>query len=216
MVSWGLLNPGAFGWRSSAALALAALGDDAKAHALASEEVERARRWGTPRAIGVALRAAGLVEGEEAGLGLLREAVATLERSEARLEHARALTDLGAALRRRGRRSEARDPLSRGLEIARECGADALVHRAHTELWATGARPRTPVRTGLEALTPSERRVAELAAGGLSNPRIAQSLFVTVKTVEGHLRRTYAKLGIASRTELPAALAQPAASPPTD
>ena len=80
------------------------------------------------------------------------------------------------------------------------------MHRAHTELWATGARPRTPLRTGLDALTASELRVARMAGAGMSNPAIAQALFVTVKTVEMHLTGTYRKLDIAGRSELPAAL----------
>jgi DNA-binding CsgD family transcriptional regulator len=70
------------------------------------------------------------------------------------------------------------------------------------------------VLTGLEALTPSERRVAELAAGGMSNPEIAQALFVTLNTVEGHLRHVYQKLAISSRGQLPAAL-RSAAPPPS-
>jgi DNA-binding NarL/FixJ family response regulator len=74
------------------------------------------------------------------------------------------------------------------------------------ELAATGARPRTPRQTGVEALSPSERRVAQLAAEGLSNRDIAQALFVTTKTVEVHLSAVYRKLGITSRAELPGVL----------
>src|SRR5262249_29961411 len=139
-------------------------------------------------------------------LELLNEAVAVLDGSPAALTRAHALTNLGAALRRANRRADAREPLREGLELARACGAEPLVHRAHTELWATGARPRTPLRSGLDALTPSERRVANMAAGGLSNPEIAQSLFVTIKTVEMHLTSAYRKLGIDSRGQLGAAL----------
>jgi hypothetical protein len=69
------------------------------------------------------------------------------------LEHARALTDLGAALRRRERRSESRDPLRQALDLARRCGATALAERARTELTASGARPRREMLTGVEALT---------------------------------------------------------------
>ena len=63
--------------------------------------------------------------------------------------------------------------------------------------------------TGLEALTASERRVAELAVEGLTNPQIAQSLFITRRTVEGHLTQVFSKLGVESRQALPGALAQP-------
>jgi len=122
------------------------------------------------------------------------------------LEHARALADFGAALRRRGRRSNAREPLRRALDLAHRCGATALVDRAHAELIATGARPRRAVVTGLDALTASERRVAQMAAEGLTNRQIAQALFVTEKTIEWHLGQAYRKLEIGSRSELPRVL----------
>jgi DNA-binding CsgD family transcriptional regulator len=109
-------------------------------------------------------------------------------------------------LRPQGQRSEAREPLRAGLDLAQRCGATALVERAHSELMATGARPRRLVLSGLDALTASERRVAEMASEGLTNREVAQALFVTEKTVEGHLGNTYRKLGIPSRSELPKAL----------
>jgi DNA-binding CsgD family transcriptional regulator len=193
-------------WRSAAATAYAALGNVGEARKLASEEVELARSFGAPRAIGIALDAAGLVEGKERGIALLSEAVEVLESSGADLEHARALTDLGAALRRSNRRKDARAPLRRGLDIAHRCGGQALAERAREELLATGARPRRLVLTGVDALTASERRVAELATKGLTNREIAQSLFVTPRTVEVHLSHAYAKLEIASRAELAGAL----------
>jgi DNA-binding CsgD family transcriptional regulator len=90
--------------------------------------------------------------------------------------------------------------------MAHSCGAISLAKRAHTELAAAGARPRTPLRSGVDALTPSELRIAGMAAAGDTNAAIAQGLFVTVKTVEMHLSSTYRKLGIASRGELRAAL----------
>ena len=126
--------------------------------------------------------------------------------SPARLEHARALVDLGAALRRGNSRSEARQLLRQGVELAHRCGASALVERANEELAATGAHPRTILLSGLDALTASERRVAQMAAEDLSNKEIAQALFVTVKTVEQHLGRVYRKLDISSRRQLGAAL----------
>jgi len=129
-----------------------------------------------------------------------------LERSEARLEHARALVDLGAALRRSNRKAEAREPLRDGLAIARACGALPLAERAHDELVATGARPRKIVRAGADALTASERRVARMAADGMANKEIAQALFVTVRTVEAHLHHAYQKLEISSRGEIAEAL----------
>src|SRR4051794_19671475 len=97
-----------------------------------------ARTWGTPRALGMALHAAGLAAGDT---DLLAEAATELERSPARLEHARALTDLGAALRRANRRSAAREPLRRALDLAQAGGAAPPAARAHHELRAAGARP---------------------------------------------------------------------------
>jgi DNA-binding NarL/FixJ family response regulator len=122
------------------------------------------------------------------------------------LELARALTDLGAALRRANRRAEARVPLREGLDLARGEGALAIAGRAHDELEATGERLRPLLASGLESLTPSERRVAAMAAKGKSNRAIAQELFLTVKTIEAHLSSAYRKLDIGSRSELPEAL----------
>jgi DNA-binding CsgD family transcriptional regulator len=203
-------NPAFLAWRSQAALALLQLGKQEEARPLAQEELELARIWGTPRAIGASLRVAGLADGGEEGLRLLREAVDVLDGSPARLERARARTELGAALRRLGRRSEARDHLRHAVELATICGARPLASRAETELLATGARPRRVALSGPESLTPSERRVADLAAEGLTNREIAQTLFVTPKTVEVHLSSVYRKLAIGSRTQLQAALAEAA------
>jgi DNA-binding CsgD family transcriptional regulator len=200
-------NPAIAAWRSHAVLGLARLGDDAQATRLADEEVALARRWGAPRALGQALTTAGLAAEGEARLDLLREAAAVLADSPALLMRARALTELGAALRRGNRRADAREPLAAGLELAERCGAWALVERAREELVATGARPRRAMRTGVDALTPGERRVARLAAGGQTNRDIAQALFVTEKTIETHLSHAYQKLDIHSRSELASTLA---------
>jgi DNA-binding CsgD family transcriptional regulator len=129
-----------------------------------------------------------------------------LERSPARLEHARAMIDLGAALRRAGRRVDAREPLRGGYELARNCGADTLAETARLELAASGVRLRRPALSGAESLTPSERRIADMAATDATNPEIAQALFVTVKTVEMHLTHAYRKLDITRRAQLPHAL----------
>ena len=141
---------------------------------------------------------AGSGQGGEAGIGLLGEAVELLAGSEARLEHARALVDLGAALRRANQRTEARERLREGVDLARTVAAFGLAERANEEIAATGARPRKVLQTGLDALTASERRVAQLAADGMTNKEIAQTLFVTIKTVEMHLSHAYRKLEISS------------------
>jgi DNA-binding CsgD family transcriptional regulator len=199
-----LLSPSTC-WRSALALTLAA-DDPGEALRLAGRDLELARQAGLPRPAGVALRTRGMLVGGQQGLDDLREAVEVLARCGARLEHARALVELGAALRRANQRTAAREPLRKGLDLAYRCGAGRLTQRAMDELRATGARPRRATLTGLEALTPSERRVAELAAAGMSNPEIAQAVFVTLNTVEGHLRHVYQKLSVSSRNQLPAAL----------
>jgi DNA-binding NarL/FixJ family response regulator/predicted negative regulator of RcsB-dependent stress response len=210
LAAGGYNNPAFVAWRSGAALALLTLGRREEAYTFAAEELTLARQWGAPRALGRALRVLGIVDGGEQGLELLQEAVAVLAPSSARLEYAKALIELGAALRRAGQRIGCREYLRQGIELAYICGAAPLVERGRTELRASGARPRRAEPSGPGALTPSERRVAELAAAGRSNRDIAQELFITVNTVEGHLTRTYRKLGITSRAGLAQAL------PPSD
>jgi DNA-binding NarL/FixJ family response regulator len=151
----------------------------------------------------MALRGLGLVTGS---IDTLADAVEALAQSLSRLELARARVDLGSALRRAGRRADAREPLHLGMDEARVCGARPLAERARTELLATGARPRRLALTGVDALTPSERRVVALAAHGLTNRGIAQQLFVTTATVETHLRHAFSKLDVRSRRELQSAL----------
>jgi DNA-binding NarL/FixJ family response regulator len=148
----------------------------------------------------------GLALGGDGGLALLEEAAAVLEPSPAKLERARALADLGAALRRTGRRVDAREPLRNAVELAQACGAVPLADAARSELVAAGAKPRRQALSGAESLTPSELRVAAMAAEGMTNRDIAQNLFVTPKTVEVHLSSVYRKLDIGSRTQLASAL----------
>ena len=205
--------PATLPWRSLAARGLRLRGRGDEGRELVEEELARARRWGAPMAIGMALRTLALLEDAPTGEQRLREAVDVLAPSPARLEHARALIELGSALRRRNERSEARELLRQGVELAHRCGAKGLVDHANEELAATGARPRRILLTGVDSLTASERRVAQLAAEELTNKEIAQALFVTVKTVEVHLSNVYRKLEIGSRRKLGAALAAHAAEP---
>jgi DNA-binding CsgD family transcriptional regulator len=206
------VNPAAVPWRSRLAEALMQAGQSAEAGRLAADDLERARAQGSARPIGIALRASARVAGGDEEIRLLREAVAVLDPSGAAVETARAHADLGAALRRAGDLDGARDALRRAVDLSHRCGAAAVEDAAVAELRATGARPRRRATTGAEALTPSERRIAELAAGGQQNREIAEALFVTTATVEYHLRNAYRKLGIASRTELAATLAGGSAS----
>jgi DNA-binding CsgD family transcriptional regulator len=196
-------NPAMVPWRSAAALSLAELGRHDEARGLAADELRRAKSFGAPPAIGIALRAHALVGPPAERSERLTAALEVLEPSPARLEHARVLVDLGATFRAAGQRTAAREPLLDGLALAARCGATALERRARAELAAIGVRPRTTERSGEDSLTPSERRVAELAAGGDTNREIAQTLFVTEKTVETHLGRAFRKLDISSRRQLP-------------
>jgi DNA-binding CsgD family transcriptional regulator/tetratricopeptide (TPR) repeat protein len=195
---WRGSNPAIFPYRSLLALAGVPHAAD-----LAAEELELARTWGAAGALGRALRAHGLVA---ADLDDLHESVEVLAGSPWRLEHAHSLIELGAATRRDGHRTAAREPLHAGMELAHACAAEPLVTRARAELVATGARPRRMSRSGIDALTASERRVVDMAAGGLTNRQIAQALFVTSRTVEVHLTHAYQKLDITSREQLPALL----------
>ena len=206
-VRYGIRNPAAMPWRSSAAVSLSVLGEREQAGRLVAEELELARTWGSERTTAVALRAAGVISGGDRGIELLGEAVGLLRQSPARLELARALLDLGAAHRRAGRRGAARDLLRESLDLAHALGGHAIAARAREELVAAGGRPRRDALRGRDALTPSELRVAQLAAARQTNRQIAQALFVTQRTVENHLTSAYTKLGITARPELAAALA---------
>jgi DNA-binding CsgD family transcriptional regulator len=200
------LSPAWIGDLATAAEVHRALGDMDAASALVDRAVAFARRWGTPGSIGQALHASARLGAAEDAEGTLRDAVEHLRRSPARLELARALITLGEVLRRRGRRVDSREPLREGYELARACGAAALAETARAELRASGVRLRREALTGADSLTASERRIAELAAGGTSNAEIAQALFLTVKTVEMHLTHSYRKLDISGRSALAKAL----------
>jgi DNA-binding CsgD family transcriptional regulator len=202
-----VLCPGALHWRSEAALAQLELGARESAERLAEEELALAEAFGGRRALGVAKRAVGVVTGGDRGIALLREAVDLLEYGDAGLERARTLVELGAMLRRRNRRVEARELLREALDAAHRLGARPLAKRAETELRATGARPRRVLLSGLESLTASERRIAEFASEGRTNREIAQTLFITTRTVEGHLTSVFRKLQLDSREKLGAAFA---------
>lgn len=202
-------NPEVLGWRAGLALAEAALGNAEEARRLAEEATRLAREAGGQRGIGIALRIQGAVTEGAEGVELLQGAADVLGGTRARLQHAHALADLGAALRRVNRRKDAREPLREALDLAHRCGAAPLEERVRTELTATGARPRKSVLSGVESLTASELRVAGMAAEGMTNREIARALTVTEKTVETHMRHVFQKLDIERRTELPATL-QPA------
>jgi DNA-binding CsgD family transcriptional regulator len=199
-------NPTDAYWRSYKALALDRLDRTEEAIELVNTELALARDWGAPATVGRVLRVLGTIDRDNA-MEHLTESVELLSGSRTRLEYAKALCELGTVIRLDRKPSEAREPLYQALELANVCGATALEERVRTELGATGARPRRDVLSGIGSLTPSEKRVADLAADGLSNREIAQELYVTPKTVEVHLSNTYRKLEIRSRRQLSGALA---------
>lgn len=203
---FGNRNASTLAWRSAAATAAHRVGAAAAAERLAEDELRDARQFGEPRALAHALRVAGLIKGGDVGLAHLHEALDVIAGSPARLEHAYVLADLGAALRRTGRASDAERHLREAGDLADRLGAVALGRAVRERLRLVGRRPRRLRMTGPGALTPSELRVATLAAKGMTNRAIAQELFVTLKAVEFHLGNTYRKLGITSRRELAAAL----------
>jgi DNA-binding CsgD family transcriptional regulator len=225
--AWGFRDPGFVAWGSTLALAAHATGRTEEALDAVDEQADWAERFGVARELGLALHARARITGDR---GELRRAVAVLATSEARLSYAHALADLGGGASARGgdtrrgaaddrgggasarggdtRRGAAddRDSLRAALELAERCGATALATRARDALVKTGAKPRRAALTGAAALTAAQERVARLAAGGLGNRDIAELLFVTEKTVEGHLGAAYRKLGIGSRTQIARAL----------
>jgi len=204
----GTAPPTILPWRSAAALAAAHLDQREFATHLATAELDQARRIGARRALGRALRVTGLITGGRPGLELLSEAVTVLEGSPDALEYARALTDLGAAYRRAGQSRAAREILHRAFQAAQDLGATPLASRAREELRASGGRSSSRHPADPASLTPTEQRVAQLAADGLGTPEIARKLYVSPKTVEWHLDHVYRKLAIRSRRQLPAALSQ--------
>jgi DNA-binding CsgD family transcriptional regulator len=202
----GLTQPTLLSWRPTAAVAAAATGQRDLALELAGAEVDAARRIGAAHTLGAALRTAGIITGGEPGRALLTESVAVLEKSPAALARAYALVDLGAALRHAGDRIAAREPLRLGLEAADALQATPLAHRARVELHkAGGRRPRS--HAAAPRLTPSERRIAELAATGTPTAEIARELYLSRKTIEWHLGNAFRKLGINSRAQLADAIA---------
>jgi DNA-binding CsgD family transcriptional regulator len=212
---FSVTNPAVLRWRSRAGHEARLVGDIEMARDLIDEELSLARAFESPRSIAVALTAKATLLPRDERLALLAEALGLLEERGTDLELARTLLEQGRALRQLGKRAESREPLGRAMDLAQRSGALATARRAAEELKATGARPRQRFSTGLQALTPSERRVADLVAKGLSNREVAEATFVARNTVIWHLRHVYQKLGIESRAELAEALDQAAVAPRT-
>jgi DNA-binding CsgD family transcriptional regulator len=202
-------SPGAWHFPATLVDGLLALGRRDEAAERAGAWLGRTSAFGANTTTGMAQRAVALCRAGDERLDGLKVAEATLSQCPSQFEHARALVELGAALRRAGRRLDAREPLRRGLDLASRCGAKALAGRAQEELVAAGARPRRVALTGVEALSPSELRVAQLAAQGFTNRQVATALFLSRKTVEHHLGSIYTKLGTNDRRRLKVLIGQP-------
>jgi DNA-binding CsgD family transcriptional regulator len=200
---------GAFAWQATAAIAACAGGDLDQGRELGRLALTSASSAGSARNVAHAHRALGHAERGDRALEHFNAAIKALENRPPRLQYAHALVDLGAALRRAHRRGDAREHRRPGVAIAVAGGSHALAGRARTELAAAGARSVAHTRSGLESLTPSERRIVELAAAGHTNKNIAQTLFVTVKAVEYHLANSYRKLGVSRRGDLAELLGEP-------
>jgi DNA-binding CsgD family transcriptional regulator/tetratricopeptide (TPR) repeat protein len=189
-------------------LAAARVGDrDLAAKALAQLE-EAALPGGTEIAQGLVARSRALLrEGREAER-LYREAVDRLERTQLRPELGRAHLLFGEWLRREGREPDARVQLRAAHDQLTELGVHGFAERARRELLALGEEISRKEVSTVTALTTQESLIARLAGDGFSNSEIGAQLFLSARTVDWHLRKAFAKLGITSRGALPSALAR--------
>lgn len=204
--AWSPASLGFGAHRPELAVALARLGRVDEAGEVAFDAIAAARQFGAKRLLAAALRTGGLITAGGAGLAMLEEAVGLLDGSSHLLDWAAALADLGGAMRRAGRRADARRRLEAAMELAGRCGGTVLRDEAHGELVIAGGRMRRGKQSDLTSLTPSEQRVVQMAAEGMRNDEIARTLFVSVKAVEWHLSHAYPKLGVRNRNELPRVL----------
>jgi DNA-binding CsgD family transcriptional regulator len=185
-------------------------GDQALVQAALAWLSERTRVTPTQWALGIQARLQALLSEGQAADQLYRESIDRLGRTRVRTELARAHLLYGEWLRRQNRRADAREPLRAAYEMLEAMGAEAFAERARRELLATGetVRKRAAHATGPpagqagSALTTQEAQVARLACAGLSNPEISTRLFISPRTVQYHLRKVFAKLGISSRGQL--------------
>ncbi|MGO9489706.1 MAG: helix-turn-helix transcriptional regulator [Solirubrobacteraceae bacterium] len=191
-----------------------------------SEQIEAAARAGTPEVVthrlrrleeitqdggtdwglGIAARCGALLSEGEAAESLYGEAIERLARTRLRPELARAHLLYGEWLRREGRRVDARKHLRAAHDMLTGMGMEAFAERARKELLATGERLRKRIPETRGELTPQERQITMLAREGLSNLEIGGRMFLSPRTVEWHLRKVFAKLGIRGRRELANAL----------
>jgi len=171
---------------------------------------ETTRASGTEWALGVEARSRALLSDGAVAEDLYREAIDRLSRTTLRPEAARAHLLYGEWLRREGRRIDARKQLRAAHEMLAVIGMEAFAERARRELFATGEKVRKRSAETRDQLTPQEEQIARLARDGMSNPEIGERLFLSPRTVEWHLRKVFAKLGISARGQLSAALPEDA------
>ncbi|MCI0385371.1 AAA family ATPase [Streptomyces sp. CNQ085] len=203
----GIGNPVLAPWWYDAAQLLAELGRHGEGRELIDRVAPAVRCWGTPRARGMLALAHGVLTPGDTGIDELTEAARLLDGTPGRLEQARAEYLLGRRLLERGDAESARERLRRSIDIAVLCGDRLLLDQAVPALGAAGGRLRRGTESPTDALSGSERQVAERAAAGATNREIAEALFLTQRTVEFHLTSVYRKLGISGRRDLATVLA---------
>jgi DNA-binding CsgD family transcriptional regulator len=181
--------------------ALIAVGELERARGLLEQFEREARELESPWGLAVAARLRGLLD---AAAGDLPSALVSLERALAEqesrgwpFERGRTLLAFGVTQRRAKQKRAARKSLRAALAVFEELGAPLWEEKARADLRRLGGRPR-----GLGELTPTEERVAALVGEGRTNREVAAALYITERTVEGHLTRIYAKLGVRSRAQL--------------
>jgi DNA-binding CsgD family transcriptional regulator len=183
-------------------------GDTNAARAALARLAERALAAGTPWGLGLLARGRALLADDEDAETFYEEALGHLSESGVITELARAHLLYGEWLRRQRRRRDARAQLRVAYDIFQATDAVAFAHRASVELLATGEHARARVSKLREQLTPQEQQVAQLAAEGESNAKIAAQLFISQHTVAYHLRKVFAKLGVTKRSQLADALGE--------
>jgi DNA-binding CsgD family transcriptional regulator len=183
------------------------IGDVELGHEALARLAATTRPCGTDWALGIQARCLALLSDGSAADELHREAIERLSRTQLRPELARAHLLYGEWLRREGRRTDAREQLRIAYDMLTAIGMEAFAERARRELNATGETVRQRSAETVSTLTAQEALIAGLARDGLTNPEIGARLFLSARTVQYHLRKIFTKLGIGSRRELPAALA---------
>jgi len=193
--------------------AAARTGDPALAGHALTRLADFTQAGGTDFGRGIEARSRALLRAGETAENLYREAIERLGRTRLRPELGRAHLLYGEWLRRENRRTDARDQLRTAHDILAAIGAEAFAERARRELLATGELVRQRTAEPVSTLSAQEAHIARLAADGHTNSEIAAQLYLSTRTVEWHLRKIFAKLGIASRRELSQALSPVPAGP---